>query len=106
MTNRRIFLLCTGLAGVAGAAGLGNAALAETSPAMVSESDPQAVAVGYHADGRQTDRARFPQYNPGDQCNGCTLFQTRVGESAGGCPIFGEKLVAATGWCNAFSVAI
>ena len=103
MTNRRIFMLQACLASVAG---IGTAAHAQAPAALVSESDPQAIALGYHADGRQTDRARFAQYNPGDQCSGCTLFQTRVGESAGGCPLFGDKLVAAAGWCSGFSVAI
>ena len=101
MTNRRTFILHSCLAGAAW-----RSISAHAEATLLSESDPQAQALGYHADGRQTDRVRFPQYTPGDQCSGCTLFQTQVGESTGGCPIFGEKRVAATGWCSGFSVAI
>ena len=74
--------------------------------AMLEESEPQAQALGYHADGTKTDRARFPNYTSGDKCGDCKLFETIAGEKFGGCKAFPDRLVAATGWCSAYEIAI
>jgi len=101
MFNRRVFMWQTCIGGVAMIAGQ-----AVAKAVMLDESDPQALALGYHADGTKTDRVRFPNYARGDQCSGCTQFQTLVGESVGACKLFPDKRVAATGWCSAYEVAI
>ena len=59
-----------------------------------------------YADGRNTDKAKYPKYTDGDQCSACTVFQTSVGENSGSCKWFPDKLVAATGWCSAYEIAI
>jgi hypothetical protein len=101
MSNRRAFILQTCIGGAAMAA---DPTFAKA--VMVEESDPQALALGYHADGRNTDKAKYPKYTDGDQCSACTVFQTSVGENSGSCKWFPDKLVAATGWCSAYEIAI
>jgi len=98
MSNRRQFIVqCS----------LGSSALlasqAFAQGAMVADSDPQASALGYHADATKTDKTKFPKYAAGQQCSGCALFQGKAGDKAGACPLFAGKQVAAGGWCSAFA---
>jgi hypothetical protein len=71
--------------------------------AALTETDSQAVALGYKADAVKIDKTKQPKYLAGQVCANCALYQGAVGSAAGGCPIFGGKLVAAKGWCNAWS---
>ena len=92
--------------GMAATTLIASIASAAADAVLLDESDPKAVALGYHADATQTDKARFPNYTSGDKCSACTLFETQTGTNTGGCSAFPGKLVAAGGWCSAFSVAI
>ena len=47
--------------------------------AMVSPSDPQAVALGYVSDAAKADKAKFPKYAAGQQCSACALYQGKPG---------------------------
>jgi High potential iron-sulfur protein len=98
MSNRRAFLVQSGLAG---GALFVPAAFAQAG--MVSDSDPQASALGYHGDANKTDKAKFPKYAAGQQCGNCALFQGKAGEKAGLCPLFAGKQVSASGWCSAYN---
>lgn len=98
MSNRREFIVCFGLAGGALASGASFA-----QGAMVSESDPQATALGYKADGTKVDKTKYPKYVPAQQCNGCALYQGKPADAAGGCALFAGKQVAAKGWCSAWA---
>lgn len=98
MSNRREFIIQCGLGG---SALLASQAFAQG--AMVSESDPQATALGYHADASKTDKSKFPKYAAGQQCGNCALFQGKAGDKAGPCPLFAGKSVAAAGWCSAYA---
>ena len=99
MTSRRQFIQ---IVPVAGAALLtGRAALAQ--PAMVSEKDPQAVALGYVADATKADKAKYKNYAPGQTCANCALYQGKAGDASGPCPLFAGKHVAAKGWCSAWA---
>lgn len=98
MSNRREFIVQFGLGGAAVLAA--GQAFAQ---AQVADSDPQAAALGYHADGTKTDKAKFPKYAAGQQCGTCALFQGKAGDKAGGCPLFAGKQVAASGWCSAYA---
>ena len=71
--------------------------------AMVSPSDPQAVALGYVSDATKADKAKFPKYAAGQQCSACALYQGKPGAAAGGCGIFAGKQVSSNGWCSAFA---
>ncbi len=98
MSNRREFMVQVSLGGSALVAG---SAFAQA--AMVADTDPQAVALGYKADGTKTDKTKFPKYAAGQQCSSCALFQGKAGDKAGGCPLFAGKQVAAAGWCSAYA---
>lgn len=102
MTNtRRIFfkqsLSC---ASALGALALARTAMAQTA---VLDTEPQALALGYSADGSKTDTKKYPNYAAGRSCSGCVLFQGKTGDSSGSCAVFGNRLVASTGWCSAWT---
>ena len=98
MTNRREFIVHLSLGSGALAAGTTWA-----QGAMVAESDPQAVALGYVADATKANKAKFPKYASGQQCSSCTLYQGKTGDAAGACALFAGKQVAAKGWCSAYT---
>ena len=87
------------------ASALSALALAGTSQAQtaVLDTDPQATALGYSADGAKTDAKKYPNYSAGRSCSGCVLFQGKAGDSSGSCAVFGNKLVASKGWCSAWT---
>ena len=99
-SNRRIFMLQTAV----GAGALATAHLANAqTPAMLKETDPQAVALGYKEDATKADKVKFPKYAAGEHCANCALFQGKAADAAGPCPLFPGKQVAAKGWCSAWA---
>lgn len=99
-STRRVFVIQT----VVGAGALAAAQLARAqTPPMLTETDPQAVALGYKADATKADKAKFPKYAAGQDCANCALFQGKATDAAGGCPLFAGKQVAAKGWCSAWA---
>jgi hypothetical protein len=98
MSNRREFIVQFSLGTAALVAGQ-----AQAQGAMVADSDPQAVALGYKSDGTKTDKTKFPKYAAGQQCASCALFQGKAGDKAGACPLFAGKQVSANGWCSAYA---
>lgn len=97
MTNRREFIVQFGLGSAA------VLAAGQASAQAVADSDPQATALGYKADGTKTDKAKFPKYAAGQNCSNCQLFQGKAGDKLGGCPLFAGKQVSANGWCSAYA---
>jgi hypothetical protein len=71
--------------------------------ALLSESDPAAVALGYKADASAVDKSKYPQYAAGSTCTNCALYQGAAGSTAGLCPLFAGKSVAAKGWCMSYA---
>jgi hypothetical protein len=98
MSNRRDFIVQIGLASGALVAGQ-----AQAQGAMVAETEPQAVTLGYKADAAKADKAKFPKYAAGQQCGNCALYQGKAGAPSGPCPLFATKQVAAKGWCSAWA---
>jgi hypothetical protein len=76
--------------------------LASAQSSELKETDPEATAVAYKADARKVDRAKSPQYKPGQTCANCSQFFPQDGSPLGGCQLFLGKDVAAAGWCNAW----
>jgi hypothetical protein len=70
---------------------------------MVAETDPQAAALGYKAVATSVDKAKYPKYAAGQECDNCALYQAKGSPTAGGCSLFGSKQVAAKGWCSAYA---
>jgi hypothetical protein len=96
MTTRRHFIRLVPAAFVAGG-------FVHAQGAMVGESDPQAVALGYVSDATKADKKKFPQYAPGQECANCQLYQGQPGSASGPCPLYAGKQVAAKGWCSAYT---
>lgn len=96
--NRRMFFI---QAIVAGSALSTVRAIAQT-PAKVSETDPQAAALGYKDDSKAVDKQKFPKHDVSQLCSNCQLFQGKPQDPLGGCAIFAGKQVAGPGWCSAW----
>ena len=71
-------------------------------PALLPESDTQAMALGYKNDATKVDKSKFPKYAAGQTCSSCQLYQGKATDSAGPCTLFPNKLVASQGWCSAW----
>jgi hypothetical protein len=71
--------------------------------AMVADTDPQAVALGYKSEASKVDKAKYAKYAAGQECSNCSLYQGKPGSAAGGCPLFAGKQVSAKGWCSAYA---
>ena len=97
-TNRRMFFL---QAIVAGSALTTVRAIAQ-APAKLSESDPQAVALGYKDDTKTVDTKRFPKHEESQLCSNCTLYQGKPKDEWAACAIFAGKQVAGGGWCSSW----
>jgi hypothetical protein len=95
-TTRRQFIIYS-------AAGLASMSLAQQAQAqaLIGETEPQAVALGYKAVATTVDKAKFAKYADGQNCGNCTLYASKSAEN-GACAIFPGKLVAAAAWCNAY----
>lgn len=96
-TTRRTFIIqsmaVTGLVAVSTGA----------QAALVAETDPLAVNLGYKHDATKVDKAKQPKWAAGQTCGNCALFQGKTTDAAGGCPLFAGKQVATKGWCNAWA---
>jgi hypothetical protein len=97
-TTRRVFMIQNA---VASAAVL--MAVDAQAQAMVSETDPQAAALGYVADTKKVNQAKFPKHAATQACSNCVLYQGAAGAAAGGCGIFPGKQVSSKGWCSAYN---
>jgi anaerobic selenocysteine-containing dehydrogenase len=96
--SRRRFIKLTAI-GLA-AAPFANTLLSGTAAAAdtISETDPQASALGYKADATKAEK----RTDATATCANCGLYTGKAGEASGPCAIFQGKLVAANGWCTAW----
>ena len=101
MSNRREFISKAATICLAGITA-GKLTSLHADGHMVSESDPNAKALGYVAD---ASNAKSDKFKAGSNCSNCALFQGGQGGQgdAGNCPLFGGKKVAAAGWCTAWA---
>ena len=65
----------------------------------LSESDPTAAALGYHANSKTVDVKKFPTFKPAQNCANCMQLQPGSGNDRP-CTIFAGKLVNVNGWCK------
>ena len=98
MNNRRQFIIQLS---ASTAVVLSSQAMAQA--AMVAETEPQAVALGYKADTTKVDAKKYPKHEVSQKCNNCALYLGKPADAAGGCPLFAGKQVAANGWCSAWA---
>jgi hypothetical protein len=97
-TSRRRFIQ---IVPVAGAALLG--ARAAQAQALVTEKDPQAVALGYVSDATKADKAKYKNYAAGQHCGNCALYQGKDTDPQAACPLFAGKQVLNKAWCSAWA---
>ncbi|MDR7092669.1 high-potential iron-sulfur protein [Hydrogenophaga laconesensis] len=95
-SSRRVFLLHVAAGGPALWA-----ASALAQPAMVSATEPTAIALGYTPDTQKVDARKFPNHRPTQSCRNCQLYAGKPADSIGNCTIFTGKMVVANGWCSA-----
>lgn len=69
---------------------------------MVDPSDEVAQQLGYVEDASEVDQSEWPNYEDGQVCSNCNLFEGAEGDESGPCQIFGGDLVAGPGWCSAW----
>jgi len=98
MTNRRKFIVQLGVT-----SGVVFAGQARAQGAMLAETDPQAVALGYKADTSKVDAKKYPKHASAQSCKNCALYQGKPDDASGGCPLFAGKQVAANGWCSSWA---
>ena len=77
------------------------AAAGELTP--LSEDDPQARALAYVSDASTVDGTAYPQYQAGQICANCALFQGDENDAMAACSIFPGRLVDARGWCSVYA---
>lgn len=59
--------------------------------------------MGGDNDASTVDGATYPQYQAGQACANCALFQGADGDAMGACSIFPGRLVDARGWCSVYA---
>jgi hypothetical protein len=99
-SSRRVFMMQVAAAGATTL--LAAHATAQTG-ALVADTDPQGVALGYKSDTTKVDAKKYPKHAATQNCANCALYQGKAGDKAGGCPLFAGKQVAAAGWCSAYA---
>jgi hypothetical protein len=98
--SRRAFVISA----VAGSGALIAASRVSAQAAPVlTEADPQAVALGYKADNTKVDKAKYPQHAATQMCSGCNFYQGKATDAMAPCQLFAGKQVAGKGWCSAWA---
>lgn len=97
MTTRRTFMMSVA---ATGAVLTTTRVLATTT---LSETDPQAIALGYVTDTTKADSKKYPKHAPTQMCDGCALWQSKPTDALGNCALFPGKQVHAKGWCSAWN---
>ncbi|RZI97472.1 MAG: iron permease [Variovorax sp.] len=95
--SRRAFVM-----GVVAAGPVFAASQVAAQAAAVSETDPQAVALGFKNDTTKVDKAKFPKHEATQVCSGCALYQGKAADANGPCALFSMKTVPAKGWCSSW----
>jgi hypothetical protein len=70
--------------------------------AILSPTDPQAVALGYVTDHLNVDKVKYKKFVAGSRCGVCLLYQNTPNSASGPCSLFPGKQVVSNGWCSAF----
>lgn len=78
---------------------------AQPTTQILSETNPQAIGLGYKMNTASIDRLRWTQFVPGQSCGNCALYQGAQASAQGPCKIFGRQVVMAAGWCSLYKAA-
>ena|ERR1700687_5629261 len=100
MSKRREFVLK--MVPLAGAlAVLPRVSFADAPPAALTETDPMALAMGFHLETANANQAKYPKHANDQVCSKCLHYATPAADSAV-CDLF-KKTVPKGGWCSGFS---
>lgn len=99
--TRRNFIGQVAIAIPVSAVFLSRDAAAQANPSRLDLNDPVAKALMYTHDAATVDKAKAPNYKPGQTCANCVQIQAGTGEWLG-CTAFPGKLVNTKGWCSAW----
>ena len=76
------------------------AAISDVSAMLpeLKETDPEAIAIGYHKNARDVDKNKYPNYEESQRCSNCALagFSSAMRKP---CQLVPGKLVNGGGWC-------
>ena len=99
--SRRSFVVMV----VAGGSALATASRvsAQAAAPVLTEADPQAVALGYKVDSTKVDKSKYPQHAATQLCNNCSFYQGKPADAMAPCQLFAGKQVAGKGWCTAWA---
>jgi hypothetical protein len=100
-SQRRTFIIHAASTGAVAALGA-QAAFAQKLE-LVKDTDANAVALGYKADGTKTDVKKYPKFVATQNCGSCALYAGAAKDANGACPLFAGKAVASKGWCSAWA---
>jgi hypothetical protein len=100
--TRRNFIGQVAVAIPVSAVFLSRDASAQANLPRLDLNDPVAKALMYTHDAATVDKAKAPNYKPGQTCANCVQIQAGTGEWRG-CTAFPGKLVNTKGWCSAWA---
>lgn len=93
-TNRRTFMMQVAVSGTALAA-----CRAEAEVKKLTETEPQALALGYREDTKTVDAGKYPKHAATQTCKNCMIFKG-TGADGGSCHLFGSRILSGNGWCS------
>jgi hypothetical protein len=70
---------------------------------LLSETEPDAVALDYVADAARVSAAARSLYRPGSSCRSCYFYQGKASADSAPCTVFAGWRVGPTGWCREFT---
>ena len=69
----------------------------------LSETDPNALALGYKTDAISVEIAAYPSFDSEQACDNCLFYQTTNTDNIGPCKMFPGHSVSAIGWCSLYT---
>lgn len=98
--KRRIFLLQL-VAGSSALAPVLGQAQDNNSGKPVKETEAYPKSMGFKANTKDVDKAKFPRHDVSQKCSECQLFSGKPGDELGPCSFF-KRPVPPDGWCRNF----
>jgi len=70
---------------------------------MLSESDRDAMALGYKTDSSRVDKEKYPRHESTQHCGNCSWYQGRSSDASASCALYArDKHVSVNGWCSSW----
>jgi len=69
----------------------------------LSETDPNALALGYKADANSVEVEAYPSFDSIQSCDNCWFYESTNADNIGPCKMFPGHTVSAIGWCSLYT---